>query len=371
MARGMNKSKLLMMPLIVAILIAVFSTSLIAQEDTIEDVEERIENITQEEKVILEDLFIKAQEIEELERQRSKIAKEIEDMKEDISSLEKLIERETLNYDQKLSILEQVLVSYQRMGPSSFIDIILSADSITNLLDRINILRDLAKNSEELLKSIEELKNKLIAEKDKLDEKLFALNEKEKSLQDTIDKEEEKKVELEERLASLNEDREYYQERLNAMMAMVHDLKDMMKLLTDEFISIIENVNLPKDSIEYFISEDGIGGRINEKVFNDIINKNSNIPKIIFHFHPEKVEMEMPDKNLLLVGSFAVIDGHLMEFKVEEGKFYDMILTKETIDEFFREGNISLDLSRILGKNTIKNVEIIEKHVQMIVDLNL
>lgn len=371
MLRGMRRNKILILPLIVVILTAGFSTSLKAQEDTIEDVEEKIESITQEEKVILEDLFIKAQEIEELERQRNKIAEEIEGMKEDIRSLEKLIERETLNYDEKLNILEQVLVSYQRLGPSSFIDIILSADSITNLLERINILRDLVKNSEELLESIEELKDKLIAEKERLDEKLSALKEKEKSLQDTIAMEEEKKAELEERLASLNEDREYYQERLNTMMAMIHELKDMMKLLTDEFISIIENERLPEDSIEYFISEDGIGGRISEKVFNDIINRNSNIPEVLFHFHNERVEMEMTDKNLLLIGSFVVIDGHILEFQVEEGKFYDMVLTKETIDEFFREGNISLDLRGILGKNEIKKIEIVEEHVQMIVDLNI
>ncbi|HHV47266.1 MAG TPA: hypothetical protein GXX53_10300 [Tissierellia bacterium] len=369
MARGMNKSKLLMMPLIVAILIAVFSTSMLAEEDTIEGLEEKIEDITQEEKMILEDLFIKAQEIEELERQRNKTAEEIEDMKKDIKSLEKLIERETSNYDEKLNILEQVLVSYQRMGPSSFIDIILSADSITNLLERINILRDLAKNSEKLLTSIEELKDRLIAQKEKLDDKLSALKEKEESLKNTIAREEEKKLELEERLASLNEDREYYQERLNAMMAMIHELKDMMKLLTGEFINIIQNEKLPENSIEFFISEDGIGGKISENVFNDIINGNPNMPETLFHFYADRVEMEIPDKNLLLIGRFVVIDGHLLEFQVEEGKFYDMVLTRETIDEFFREGNISLDLSGLLGNNTIKKIETLEGFVQMIVDL--
>ena len=93
---------------------------------------------------------------------KAKIAEEIEAMKGEIERLEELIQRETLNYEEKLNTLEEFLVIYQRMGPSSFIDIILSADSITNLLDRINILRDLAKNSGELLKSIEEIRDRLV-----------------------------------------------------------------------------------------------------------------------------------------------------------------------------------------------------------------
>lgn len=81
--------------------------------------------------------------------------------------------------------------------------------------------------------------------------------------------------------------------------------------------------------------------------------------------------MEIGEKNLLLVGTFVIIDGHLIEFQVKEGVFYDMVLTKETIDEFFREGNLSLDLKSILGNNSIKKILIIEEHVQMLIELNI
>lgn len=371
MLKFMIKNKITILSLIVLFLVVGFSTSMEAEEDTIEDVEEKILSISEEERIILEELFILAQEIEELERQRDRIAEEIEVMKVDIEGLEQLIQRETVNYEEKLNILEQVLVSYQRMGPSSFIDIILSADSITNLLERINILRDLAKNSGELLESIEEIRDKLIGEKENLDEKLTALNKREKELQETILKEEEKKAQMEERLVSLKEDREYYQERLNAMMALIDELGDFLRFLSHEFVNIIEKETLPADSIEYFISRDGIIGRINEKVFNDVISRNTSIPETLFHFYSERIEMEIAEKNLLLVGNFVIIDGHLIEFQVEEGRFYDMVLTKETVDEFFREGNLSLDLKTILGENKIKDIVIMEEYIQMLIELNL
>ncbi len=371
MGKFMGKKKIIVLPLIVLFLLVSFSSSMKAEEDTIEDVEEKLMDISEEERIILEELFIIAQDIEELERQRNRIAQEIEAMKVDIENLEELIQRETLNYEEKLNILEQFLVSYQRMGPSSFIDIILSADSITNLLERINILRDLAKNSAELLKSIEEIRDKLVAEKENLNEKLAALSKREEELKETILKEEEKKAQLEERLASLEEDREYFQERLNAMMAMIDELAELLKFLSQEFVNIIESENLPEDAVEYLISRDGIIGKISQDVFNDVISKHPNIPETLFRFYPERVEMEIGEKNLLLVGTFVIIDGHLIEFQVKEGVFYDMVLTKETIDEFFREGNLSLDLKSILGNNSIKKILIIEEHVQMLIELNI
>lgn len=366
-----GKNRIIILALITILIVAVFSTSMNAEEDTIKDVEDKIKGISEEERIILEELFIIAQDIEELERQRAKIAEEIEAMKGEIERLEELIQRETLNYEEKLNILEEFLVIYQRMGPSSFIDIILSADSITNLLDRINILRDLAKNSGQLLKSIEEIRDRLVAEKENLDEKLAALNEREEELKRTILKEEEKKAQLEARLASLEEDREYYQERLNAMMALIDELGEFLSFLSQEFVNIIEREDLPEDSIEYLISREGVIGKIHEDVFNEVISRNPNIPETLFSFYPDRVEMKIPEKNLFLAGNFLVIDGQLIEFQVEEGIFYNMVLTKETIDDFFKEGNLSLDLKPILGRNRIKKLLVIEEYVQMLIELNL
>lgn len=136
-------------------------------------------------------------------------------------------------------------------------------------------------------------------------------------------------------------------------------------------MNILEKEALPADSIEYIITREGIRGKIKQEVFNEVISKNPNIPEILFSFYTDKIEMEIPEKNLLLVGNFLIIDGHLLEFQVEEGRFYDMVLTEETVEEFFREGNLSLDLKTILGRNKIKDIVIMEEYVQLLIELNL
>lgn len=371
MLKSINKlTKFVLFLMVMAILFCI-PFKLMAQEDTISELEEKLSDISDEEKIILESLFVQAQKIEELKRERDELTQEINNMKEEIANLESLIEKETENYDEKLSILKQILVSYQRMGPGSYIEIILDADSITNFLERVNVVRDLTRNTGELLESIDEIRNRLISEKENLDEKLVALNKKEEDLVKTIDNEQQEADKLEERLASLHDDREYYEERLNSIMAMMKELDVFMKDAVGEFSSITEKANLSEDSIEYKISSKGIVGVISQVTFNRIVNENTNLSEIVFEFYPDKVKMNFPEKSLYLIGNFVAVDKHTIEFQVEEGSLYNMLLTKETVEGFFEDGNFKLNLKPLLGNSTIKNVKSFEGYVEVTVDVNL
>ena len=79
------------------------------------------------------------QEIEGLERDYLAINKEIESLKIDVSDLEINIDKEEEKYNQNLIILEEILKSYQRMGPASYLEIILESKDISDFLRRINI----------------------------------------------------------------------------------------------------------------------------------------------------------------------------------------------------------------------------------------
>lgn len=372
MIKCFRKLKQLSPILVIILILATISPVMLAEEeDTITEVEDKLVDISDEERAILESLFVQAQEIEELQREMDSLTAEIDIMKDEISNMENMIENETESYNEKLDILEQVLVSYQRMGPSSYIDIILDSDSVTNLLERINTLRDLTRNTGELLESIDDLKEKLVDEKKNLDEKLAEMNKKERELDETINKAQQKVEELESQLNSLKDDREYYQERLNSMMSMMNELVVLMTDITEEFLNIIEEGDLPEDAVKYRVSKEGVSGSIDEDVFNQVIAQNPNLPEIILNFHDGKVEMEFPEDNITLVGPFVVLDEHTIQLQVEEGSFYNMLLTKETVDEFFKEGNLCLDLKPLIGRNTLKNVETYEGYVEVTVRINI
>lgn len=372
MYRWGNRRKFIILMLLILLNAIFISSEMIAEEeDSIEEIEGKLWNISEEEREVLDSLFNLAQEIEGLEREKEQITLDIENMKIEIEHIDAKIQKETKNYQDKLDLLEQVLQSYQRMGPSSYIEIILDADNVTNLLRRINTLRDLTKNTGELLNTIDEIKNRLIMEKDNLDEKLSLLEETEEQLAKTIEEGQQKIQELEENLASLEGDRGYYEERLNNIMEMMEELTLLIKDATKEFTHIIKEGDLPEDEVKLKLAGKNVKGSIKEDVFNKIIEANPNLPEIIVRFHPDTVEMELPEKELLLVGSFVILDGQVLQFQVDEGHFYGFVLKKGTIDKFFEEGYFVLDIKPLIGKNVVKAVEVMEDYIELTVEIKL
>ena len=156
------------------------------QTETVSGLEESLEQITDDEKAIVEELFILSQEIEGMIREEEEIGEEIELLQNDILSLEELIGERQEKYDQDLEILKKVLVSYQRRGPATFIETLLDSKNIKEFIRNVNIIRELAHNTGELLNSLEEEKMQLVQEKDKLNEKQNMLNSRRQDLQVAI-----------------------------------------------------------------------------------------------------------------------------------------------------------------------------------------
>lgn len=356
---------------IVVVLIFTSSTMWADNENNVSEIREKLANISEEEKQILEYLFIQVQEIEEMEREKNRISEEIDLMSIDIAELENRINKEEVNYEKNLSGLESILKSYQRMGPGSFLEIILDSNNLTDFIRRINILRDLTRNTGELLDKIEKSKEKLLSEKNNLDEKLKELETKEEVLKETLAKKQELVKEKEEYLDSLAEDKELYIERLEYIAMIMSELKGIFSSFTKEFSRIIEEGNFPQDAVKETITLRGIKGVIEEKTFNEIIASQKGLPQMEFDFTPGKIEMKAPEKNLTLVGTFVIIEDQILKFEAVKGSFYGMPLEKGTIDELFEEGDFVLNLQPLIGKNVLKSVEIMDGYMELLVTIRL
>ncbi len=340
-------------------------------ENNVSEIQEKLANISEEEKRILEELFIQFQEIEEMERENKRISQEIDIMKVDIEGLEEKIEKEEMDYKKNLNALESLLKAYQRMGPASFLDIILNSDNLTDLIRRINIIRDLTRNTGNLLDKIQEAKESLIGQKSNLDEKLKQLEVKQEQLQETLTKKQELVKNQEEYLDSLAEDKELYIERLEYISMIMSELKGIFSDFTKEFSKIIEEGNFPQNAVKETITLRGIKGIIEEKTLNDIISAHEGLPQMEFKFSPGKIEMKAPEKNLTLEGKFVIIEDQVLKFEAEKGSFYGMPLEKGTIEDLFEEGYFILNLQPLIGKNILRSVEIMDGYMELLVTIKL
>lgn len=364
----MKKESIIFFSLFIIIILIFTSSSILAEEESsISEVNEKLTNISKEEREILEYLFIQVQEIEELERENHRTQSEIDLIIKEAYNIETRIEKEEKDYKKNLLALENVLKSYQKMGPASYLEIILESDSITNFIKRINVLRDLSRNVGELLDDIDLIKEKLISDKEELDEKLNVLEKKHEELEETLTKKQELVKEKEEYLESLKDDKEYYLEYLDYISMIMEQLKIVFNDFTKEFARLIEEGNFPKDSVKETITLKGIRGVIDEKTFNDVISAHKDIPQMEFKFYSGKLKMNAPEKNLILTGKFVILGDRILQFEPEEGSFYEMPLEKSTMKELFKEGYLVLNLEPLIGKNIIKDVEIKKGYIELLV----
>lgn len=363
-----NGKKVIASTLIIAVIL-IFSFNIIGLSDPLDEVEpnprEILMNIAEDERKILEELFTLLQEIKEMEMVELQTSLSIESIEKEIPQIESLIEAETRKYNENLDIMEKVLKSYQRGGAISYLELILSSDSLGTLLKRINALRDITRNTNNLLETLEESKEKLITEKDRLDERLHTLESEQKELRKAIDNKLILKESLEERLASLKEEKATYEEYLRMIDDEWNNIKPFFVATVVEFVSTIEAGYLPEETLEIKLALPQLKGIIHEDTLNKILMNEDFPTRLEFKFLEDMMEIYMPEINIKLTGTFVVVEKQRLLFEVQSGSFLGLPLENSAIEELFAGNYIELNFKNLLDKNIIKSVKINNGNIEL------
>lgn len=323
--------------------------------------------LSEEEKIILEELFLVLQDIMEMEEIEKGLSLSIDNLEVDIDKIQNNIEKETNIYKKNLEIMENVLKSYQRNGSTSFIELIISSNSLKVLLKRINAIRDISRNTENLLEQIDENKQKLIDEKKNLNSTLDLSKIRQRELKEALDKKFALKDDLERRLESLKEEQSKYEDYLGKLETSFQSIKPIFTDTINTFVDMIENGYLPEDVINISFSFPLIKGIINEDNLRDVLESYSFPTAFDLVFLNDKIELYIPDLNLYIYGDFEIMDSHTIQLKVEGGKYMGLLLEKKSIEELFKNGALIMNFAKILEKNKIKSVEIKEKRLELFI----
>lgn len=321
------------------------------------DTQEKLDTITEAEKEVLGTLYSMEQDIQGLSREAEIVSNQIEVYKEEIQALEIEIQKEEDAYANNRDVLKEILQSYQRMGPGTFLEILLDSDSLITFMRRVNTLRDLTRNTGELMDTLDESKAKLAKEKEALLHKLSLLEEEQKQLQTILNSKMKLKDEKEIYLASLQEDRIYYEGFLKDITTAWEEIKPIFTEAAHEFSRLVEEGSLPPDALAVSFTALNIKGTIKEEAFNEVIMKNPQLPEMLFEFETGKIKLSVPKKSLVLFGNFIIEEVNTLKFVADEGSFYDMPLEKGSIEELFEEGYLVLMLKPLIGNSKIDTVQ--------------
>lgn len=337
----------------------------VGQEGPFAGIKENMASISETEHEKLQDLFVLGQQINEMEKAEEQITRDIETKNGEIEELKVKIAGEEVAYTKKSEDLKQVLKSYQRMGPGTYLEIILSSDNLAMLLRRVNTLRDLTRNTGKLMEALEATKVTLLTEKTTLTEKNKLMEDSQKQFRDSLTKQKQLRENQEKYLASLMDRRVYYQENLANLQRNWDELKTSVPAIIQELSSIIDEGNIPTDKVKITYNIVSIKGTIDEKVLNDIISEHPLLPKIKFSFYPNRVEINMPEKSLVLSGQFVIQEAHTIKFQVKEGSFYGMPLDPGAIGDLFLRGDLKFNLKLPLKNYTLNSIKTTEGSLEL------
>ncbi len=354
---------------IAIILLTIGNVSLAQPND--EKAQTKLTQITEEEQAIIESLFVLSSEIEMLNTEILKLGEGITKIKSDINEKERAIAVQENTYETLKDNLGEVLRIQQRSGVASSLEIILGAKNLKDLVNRINLLRDLSKNVDNLMNETEAVRLQLVRERESLGTLLTDMENQEVKLAQTAVDKNIAKLELESYLEGLASEKEHFQAYLDSIELLWAGLKPLFADTIQSFTEMIEKGDLPEDTVEVTLSLFNTRGTIKEDKFNAILDKRENLPELTFDFKTDGVTLSFPSYEVELNGYFELLDSQTIQYIVTGGVFYKLPMSESALKDLFSAGDLVFNLKAILGKNTIKKITNFEDRLELQITIGL
>ncbi len=332
---------------------------------------EKLTGITEEEKEIVEALFVLSSEIEWLNEQLKTIAQEVDAVTIQMAEKEDSIRAQKKVYDGLIETLGELLLNQQKAGAASRLDIILKSSSLSDLIKRMNLLRDLSKYSNTLILETEAVQLDLETQQAALEVLKASLEQQQVTWTHKVEEANVAKLELETYLESLATEKAHYESYLKTVEAQWNQLKPLFSETIAIFTKIIEKGDLPPEIVEVNLSLFNTRGTLREETFNEALRARNDLPELEFKFLEDSVQINFPSFNVKLEGTFELIDPQIFKFVVTGGDFYNLPMSESALADLFSQGEMIFDLKSMLGKNTIKSIQIRETYIDLQITINL
>lgn len=200
----------------------------------IEEAKEELEGIQTEKSETL-------QEVEKLTTQISEYQSQIDTLDSQISELNGKIEEAQNNlnkaqedYQKQEELLEARLVATYEAGETSYLDFILSSDSITDLISNYYLVTEVATNDAELLEQIQKQKEEIEKAKETLENSKRELDTSKASKQSVATQLKDSKAQKDTYMAKLNEDEKQTQAELEQFEADKREIANQLAAIAKQ-----------------------------------------------------------------------------------------------------------------------------------------
>ena len=218
--------KIMFINIVAILIISQMLTSSFAETSTElknqqKDIDKQIEETNTEIAGVKSKMTKALSQINNLNAEISTYENEIDNLNNQIQEKQKEIEYQEEQFIIQKELLDARLVAMYENGETSYLDMLLSSEGLTDFISNYYMISQLAEFDQELLNKIEDTKNKIESEKSSLESAQNEIESKKSSLNSTLNSKKslvsnlsDEELELQKKLEEMEEDRKEIQKRL-------------------------------------------------------------------------------------------------------------------------------------------------------------
>ena len=198
-------------------------------ENEIKEKEKEKENIKKEKSEALKQVEELTGQISEYEIQINALNDSIQELNQKIQQEEENLKKVQENYDKQEDLLDARLVAMYEAGDTSYLDVILSSDSVTDLISNYYLVTEVATNDTELLEKIEGQKREIEDAKQALENSKRELDTSKASKQQVATQLQESRNQKNIQAAKLSEEEKQVKQELDQFEKDKKDIQDELR----------------------------------------------------------------------------------------------------------------------------------------------
>ena len=244
----MNINKILKTLVVFVLVLTTMSTSILVYAESRSEVNEEMSNVDSKiddtKKEIgdvqsdlsdgMKEIQKMNEEINEYQNQIDDLNNELDDLEEQIEVQEEELKKAEANYKEQDELMRKRLVALYEAGQTSYLDVLLNSDSISNFLSRYYLISEIAKSDSQLLTDLENSKKEIEIKKQNLENSKEQVEIKKKNKEETADALADKKALKDKQVSVLSNKEKELQEQLDQFEADKREIQARLEKIIKE-----------------------------------------------------------------------------------------------------------------------------------------
>lgn len=327
--------------------------------------QQEIEALSEREAQIQEELFQLSRDLDELYREQSELEKEIEEVEAELTKKSQQVDSQEEKYRLAQKDMGSVLQSLQKLGPVSYLELLLTAENWEEFLLRIDVIRNFVIDARRKIENLIAERDILLEQEAELEATLVEKEQLEEDLIDQINKIEEKYQQQEEILTEVKEKREAFETRMEKIDDNWEDARSTIQTTMDRTSELIKQGEFDMENIEISGSLFSPNVKIPVGKFSDILETDPDMPALNFDFESELILLHFPEDNTHLFLEAEPVNESEIELFIERVEFMGFSLPENSIDNLNQQFEVVFDFEALLAGYKIDTINIQEDAMEL------